>query len=103
MTSIPDREELWRTEAAKHPDIELYENPDHLVWAAAFCKAAAKNGFDPTKSDHVEWVGTWIANAMMHGYDHANGALPSGSGFALNAKERAARTLTTFWPSRRPK
>ena len=53
-------------------DIDLYRNPDHRAWAAEFCRIAAEKGFDPLRQDDIDWVGSWIANAMMHGHDRAN-------------------------------
>lgn len=64
---------------------ELYTNPDHRVWAAEFCRACREKGFDPASEDDQDWVAGWIANAMMHGHDHALGTfpivLPDGSAF----------------------
>lgn len=51
--------------------IELYTNPDHRVWAKEFCRIAREKGFDPSSAKGEEWVGTWIASAMMHGEDSA--------------------------------
>lgn len=68
-------------------DAELYMNPDHTVWAREFCRVAREIGFDPANSEHESWVGSWIANAMMHGDDRVTGnwpvRLPDGSGFAV--------------------
>lgn len=76
-TPIPDQP--W------HAD--LYRNPDHRVWAAKFCSIAVQKGFDPNDADDIDWVGTWFANAMMHGHDRALGRfptiLPDGSAFAI--------------------
>ena len=70
-------------------DGDLYRNRDHRVWAKEFCRIAAQKGFDPNSAEDIDWVGTWIANAMMHGQDRALGTwpivLPDGSAVVFGA------------------
>lgn len=68
-------------------DQELYSNPDHRVWAREFCRLAIEKGFDPMREDDVDWIASWIANAMMHGDDRAN-PLRVASGALFNEYEQ---------------
>jgi len=69
-------------------DAELYLSRDHRVWAAEFCRIAAEQGFDPRDQDDIDWVASWIANAMMRGHDGATGfreiaAAMTANGFTI--------------------
>jgi len=44
---------------------------DAQDWAKAFCKVAAKLGYEHHEGHPIDeaWMTTWFANALMRGYD----------------------------------
>ena len=58
-----------RVETDKKEEIDLHQTMDALEWAKEFTKVLNKNYSISVDED---WVHTWMANAIMCGWDHAN-------------------------------